>query len=152
AIARHHYAGLNSAKRNRDVPNPSDAARDVSVQRGRLPITRVGRTFLSEHFAQSALPRRRAFLRNPVIVIPNASANGGDAVSQRRPLRTILETCRRIDTRSKAPLSPAFPRASSGWQIRMKYVPDTYILGIESSCDETAAAVVRSGEETLSNV
>src|SRR5215475_4505478 len=28
----------------------------------------------------------------------------------------------------------------------------TYILGIESSCDETAAAVVRSGEETLSNV
>jgi N6-L-threonylcarbamoyladenine synthase len=29
---------------------------------------------------------------------------------------------------------------------------DAYILGIESSCDETAAAVVRSGEETLSNV
>lgn len=29
---------------------------------------------------------------------------------------------------------------------------DTYILGIESSCDETAAAVVRSGEETLSNI
>jgi N6-L-threonylcarbamoyladenine synthase len=28
----------------------------------------------------------------------------------------------------------------------------TYILGIESSCDETAAAVVRSGEETISNV
>src|SRR6266446_353812 len=27
-----------------------------------------------------------------------------------------------------------------------------YILGIESSCDETAAAVVRSGEEVLSNV
>src|SRR6266581_3854751 len=27
-----------------------------------------------------------------------------------------------------------------------------YILGIESSCDETAAAVVRSGEETISNV
>src|SRR5204862_5420710 len=27
-----------------------------------------------------------------------------------------------------------------------------YILGIESSCDETAAAVVRSGEETMSNV
>jgi len=27
-----------------------------------------------------------------------------------------------------------------------------YILGIESSCDETAAAVVRSGDETLSNV
>jgi N6-L-threonylcarbamoyladenine synthase len=29
---------------------------------------------------------------------------------------------------------------------------DTYILGIESSCDETAAAVVRSGEKIVSNV
>ena len=29
---------------------------------------------------------------------------------------------------------------------------DTYILGIESSCDETAAAVVRSGEKLISNV
>ena len=29
---------------------------------------------------------------------------------------------------------------------------DTYILGIESSCDETAAAVVRSGEEVVSSV
>lgn len=29
---------------------------------------------------------------------------------------------------------------------------DVYILGIESSCDETAAAVVRSGEELISNV
>ena len=29
---------------------------------------------------------------------------------------------------------------------------DSYILGIESSCDETAAAVVRSGEELVSNV
>src|SRR5437868_9196933 len=29
---------------------------------------------------------------------------------------------------------------------------DAYILGIESSCDETAAAVVRSGERVLSNV
>lgn len=28
----------------------------------------------------------------------------------------------------------------------------TYILGIESSCDETAAAVVRSGEEIVSNI
>ena len=34
----------------------------------------------------------------------------------------------------------------------MGYVADTYILGIESSCDETAAAVVRSGEELVSNV
>ncbi len=31
-------------------------------------------------------------------------------------------------------------------------MPDTYILGIESSCDETAAAVVRSGEQLVSNV
>jgi N6-L-threonylcarbamoyladenine synthase len=31
-------------------------------------------------------------------------------------------------------------------------VADAYILGIESSCDETAAAVVRSGEEIASNV
>jgi N6-L-threonylcarbamoyladenine synthase len=29
---------------------------------------------------------------------------------------------------------------------------ETYILGIESSCDETAAAVVRSGEKIVSNV
>ena len=31
-------------------------------------------------------------------------------------------------------------------------MPDAYILGIESSCDETAAAVVRSGEHVESNV
>ena len=31
-------------------------------------------------------------------------------------------------------------------------MPDVSILGIESSCDETAAAVVRSGEKLLSNV
>jgi len=31
-------------------------------------------------------------------------------------------------------------------------MPDIFILGIESSCDETAAAVVRSGEQVLSNV
>jgi N6-L-threonylcarbamoyladenine synthase len=30
--------------------------------------------------------------------------------------------------------------------------PDAYILGIESSCDETAAAVVRSGEQLISNI
>jgi N6-L-threonylcarbamoyladenine synthase len=29
---------------------------------------------------------------------------------------------------------------------------DAYILGIESSCDETAAAVVRSGEQIVSNI
>ena len=31
-------------------------------------------------------------------------------------------------------------------------MPHAYILGIESSCDETAAAVVRSGEQLMSNV
>jgi N6-L-threonylcarbamoyladenine synthase len=31
-------------------------------------------------------------------------------------------------------------------------MPDAFILGIESSCDETAAAVVRSGEKVISNV
>ena len=29
---------------------------------------------------------------------------------------------------------------------------DIYILGIESSCDETAASVVKNGREILSNV
>src|SRR3981081_1748843 len=29
---------------------------------------------------------------------------------------------------------------------------DAYILGIETSCDETAAAVVRSGEQLISNI
>ena len=31
-------------------------------------------------------------------------------------------------------------------------MPDAFILGIESSCDETAASVVRSGEQIVSNV
>jgi N6-L-threonylcarbamoyladenine synthase len=31
-------------------------------------------------------------------------------------------------------------------------MPDVFILGIESSCDETAAAIVRSGEQLISNV
>jgi N6-L-threonylcarbamoyladenine synthase len=31
-------------------------------------------------------------------------------------------------------------------------MPSAFILGIESSCDETAAAVVRSGEQVVSNV
>src|SRR6201981_138413 len=31
-------------------------------------------------------------------------------------------------------------------------MPGAYILGIESSCDETAAAVVRAGEQLISNV
>ena len=31
-------------------------------------------------------------------------------------------------------------------------MPEVFILGIESSCDETAAAVVRSGAEVISSV
>jgi len=34
----------------------------------------------------------------------------------------------------------------------MNFMADAYILGIESSCDETAAAVVRCGEKLISNV
>ena len=29
---------------------------------------------------------------------------------------------------------------------------DTYILGIESSCDETSASIVKNGREVLSNI
>jgi len=29
---------------------------------------------------------------------------------------------------------------------------DIYVLGVESSCDETAAAVVKNGREVLSNI
>lgn len=36
--------------------------------------------------------------------------------------------------------------------LRIELMDSKYILGIESSCDETAAAVVRSGEEVVSNV
>ena len=41
-------------------------------------------------------------------------------------------------------------RASARYHLNM--VPSAYILGIESSCDETAAAIVRSGEQVISNV
>ena len=34
----------------------------------------------------------------------------------------------------------------------MNQEKDVYILGIESSCDETAAAVVKNGREVLSNI
>ena len=34
----------------------------------------------------------------------------------------------------------------------MSQEKDIYILGIESSCDETAAAVVKNGREVLSNI
>ena len=37
------------------------------------------------------------------------------------------------------------------WQA-LRHKPDALVLGVESSCDETAAAVVRGGREILSNV
>jgi N6-L-threonylcarbamoyladenine synthase len=37
-------------------------------------------------------------------------------------------------------------------EFKLGTMPETYILGIETSCDETAAAVVRSGERIVSNV
>src|SRR5271169_5894629 len=63
----------------------------------------------------------------------------------RRSSRTICRACCFID------YVIVFGTASCR-PLTMKTVPDTYILGIESSCDETAAAVVRSGEELISNV
>jgi len=42
--------------------------------------------------------------------------------------------------------------SSPAFDIIKKSMPDTFILGIESSCDETAASVVRSGEQMISNV
>ncbi len=42
------------------------------------------------------------------------------------------------------------------WSVRLEParvgMSDVYILGIETSCDETGAAVVRSGEQMISNV
>ena len=37
-------------------------------------------------------------------------------------------------------------------QVNLMEKKDIYILGIESSCDETAAAVVKNGREVLSNI
>ena len=37
-------------------------------------------------------------------------------------------------------------------QVGFMEKKDIYILGIESSCDETAAAVVKNGREVLSNI
>ncbi len=45
--------------------------------------------------------------------------------------------------------SQTLPEA--GARLSMKYVGTGLILGIESSCDETAAAVVRGGRDVLSN-
>ena len=42
--------------------------------------------------------------------------------------------------------------AKDSAEMRLIMTKDTLILGIESSCDETAAAVVRNGREVLSNI
>ncbi len=44
------------------------------------------------------------------------------------------------------------PSAENEAAVSAIIMPDAYILGIESSCDETGAAVVRSGQQVLSNV
>ena len=49
---------------------------------------------------------------------------------------------------SVLPVVKNFARATNTAFI----MPDALILGIETSCDETGAAVVRSGEQILSNV
>ena len=43
-------------------------------------------------------------------------------------------------------------KASDGGEIYMTTNKDIYILAIESSCDETAAAVVKNGRTVLSNI
>src|SRR6516165_4095902 len=54
---------------------------------------------------------------------------------------------------SPAVILSAMPaRAGQHSDLTIANVGHTFILGIESSCDETAAAVVRSGEELISNV
>lgn len=47
---------------------------------------------------------------------------------------------------------PQAQPAVCGEEVSMEEEKDIYILAIESSCDETAAAVVRNGREVLSNV
>jgi N6-L-threonylcarbamoyladenine synthase len=47
-------------------------------------------------------------------------------------------------------LLPHLQPETEDWKLEA--MPDAYILGIETSCDETAAAVVRSGEQLISNV
>jgi N6-L-threonylcarbamoyladenine synthase len=58
---------------------------------------------------------------------------------------------------SRLDLGHVFDRPGpKAWSLtpvaRRLIMPDGIILGIESSCDETGAAVVRSGEQILSNV
>ena len=43
-------------------------------------------------------------------------------------------------------------RVQEAYQAHKESGAPTYILGIETSCDETSASVVRDGREVLSNV
>ena len=65
------------------------------------------------------------------------------------------------DRRGSAPQARPGPEPWGEWRGRRRRrflyyrpiaVDSTYILGIESSCDETAAAVVRSGEQIVSSI
>ena len=59
-----------------------------------------------------------------------------------------LEKCRR----SWNPTSRGQPLSGVS-RVRLEIgMPEAYILGIETSCDETAAAVVRSDEQVVSNI
>ncbi len=44
------------------------------------------------------------------------------------------------------------PRRGRNYYVTEKNMTDKFILGIESSCDETAASVVKNGRQILSNV
>src|SRR5216684_1428825 len=46
----------------------------------------------------------------------------------------------------------AFPAFSTAFQLSRISLLDMLVLGIETSCDETAAAVVRDGREIVSSV
>src|SRR5262249_17148147 len=48
-------------------------------------------------------------------------------------------------------VAPRLQPGTRNWKLAA-HMPEAFILGIESSCDETAAAVVRSGQQLVSNV
>src|SRR5262249_46950622 len=85
---------------------------------------------------------RRSPRRNPAALFPAADrAHIHPPGRQNARARAVFE-------RSLWPLAP--PKTAPADTISDMALP--IILGIESSCDETAAAVVRGGEELLSNV
>src|SRR5258706_2270909 len=60
--------------------------------------------------------------------------------------------CSFMIARHRPHSNPAKLETETGNSKLTSIMPDAFILGIETSCDETAAAVVRSGEEIVSNV